>query len=360
LFSCSRQIIKQVHGGEEEVWEEKTYFRTEEQFPTVLRRSEVIDVHIVEISAIENAITEIEQKTKDLASLELRYSSLAKTGQTVSTNALTSALNTAVDNLTAFQYRDTFLNPEYLSRHPERLQFVQRLNQVLLEQVRIIDSCLKLHSALCPQEMLPFHETMEKMFRKNFYDELQRLPTDALSEQMAHETITSRAPSIMTPGSHYQPSLYESASARKKTESMKPQRPPFIIPPLQLGRTDLDPSPVSPTLTHAPSVSEQSLLRQSSKQTPLQKHLAHLARYGMGAVSSGPGDRSLAGGSESPQSGGSPRGSFVNVGGHVDAAASGVSLVASTQGSLNSHNLKSRFSRFGSFNFGRREGGPSH
>ncbi len=127
--------MKQIHGGDEEVWEEKTYFRTEEQFPTVLRRSEVIDVHIVEISAIENAIAEIEQKSKDLASLELRYSSLAKTGQSVSTNALTSALNSAVDNLTAFHYRDTFLNPEYLSRYPERLQFVQRLNQVLVEQV---------------------------------------------------------------------------------------------------------------------------------------------------------------------------------------------------------------------------------
>ncbi len=195
------------------------------------------------------------------------------------------------------------------------------------------------------------------MFRKNFYDELQRIPTEAISEQLIQENLPPGSPSIKTPGSHYQPSLYESASARKRSESIhKPQRPPFIIPPLQLGRTDLDPSPVSPQ-TQSALASDQTLAPQSSKQTPLQKHLAHLARYGMNAVSSGPGERSLAGNSDS-QSGGSPRGSFVNVGNQViDAAVSGVSLVsASNQGSLNSNSLKSRFSRFGSFNFGRREG----
>ena len=45
---------------------------------------------------------------------------------------------------------------------------MSRLRGAIDKQVRAIDRCMKLHAVLCPQEMQPFHETLERFFQKNF------------------------------------------------------------------------------------------------------------------------------------------------------------------------------------------------
>lgn len=116
----------------------KTYFTTEEEFPTVLKRSEVVDVQNVEISPLESALTEVEQKTKELSMLRARYTTLAKSGQPVSTNTLSMALNSAVDypdtGGVGF-YREAFLSPEYIIQNPERADVVHKLREAIDEQV---------------------------------------------------------------------------------------------------------------------------------------------------------------------------------------------------------------------------------
>jgi dedicator of cytokinesis protein 3 len=144
LFSSSRQVKKAARDGTEEVWLEKMYFTTEEIFPTVLRRSEVVQVQVAEISPLENALNEVELKTKELSSLYQKYQALAKTAQHVSTNALAMSLNSAVDaplNTGIASYRQTFFSPDYLARNPERAEMVEKLKVAIDEQVSA-----KLHS----------------------------------------------------------------------------------------------------------------------------------------------------------------------------------------------------------------------
>lgn len=192
----------------------------------------------------------------------------------------------------------------------------------------MIDRCLKLHGHLCPPEFLPFHETLEKFFRKNFRDEIRRLVV---------EDVSATSPSVGA--GHYEQSLQNSNSTIST-------RRPFTIPPLQLGRSILTSpvqSPSSP-IEEAPTV----------KQTPLQRHLAHLTKHGINGVSSAPGES--VGGSDS-LSGESPHNSFVNVGngGVHSPQASSTSIAPSHMGSMGSlSSLRGRFSRFGSLNFGRR------
>lgn len=138
LFSSSRQIKKTTRDGTEEIWLEKTYFTTEEAFPTVLRRSEVVGLEVVEISPLENALNEVEQKTKELAALNMKYQALAKTSQLVSTNALAMSLNSAVDaplNTGIASYRQMFFGPDYVARNPERAEHVDKLRAAIDEQV---------------------------------------------------------------------------------------------------------------------------------------------------------------------------------------------------------------------------------
>jgi dedicator of cytokinesis protein 3 len=140
LFSCSRPIVKHARDGSEETWIEKTYFTTEEVFPTVLRRSEIVAIETLDISPIENALNEIEEKTKELLALELKYSALAKTSQSVSTNALAMCLNSAVDSPVdagMASYRQSFFSPEYVVRHPDRVDQVEKLKKAVEDQVRL-------------------------------------------------------------------------------------------------------------------------------------------------------------------------------------------------------------------------------
>jgi len=196
--------------------------------------------------------------------------------------------------------------------------------------------CLRLHGQLCPQEMLTFHETLEMFFRKNFEEEIRRLSFDAPTER-------GIATSLRPPdASSYTSSLADATSTVPSNASAS--RAPFAIPPLHLPGTNITP-PQSPATSFTGS---------AMQPTRLQKHMAHLARHGMNAVSSGPGEGVDGGVHRSESlSVGSHQGSFVNVTGTAGPSAtnSGASLVGSKSGSL-----KGRFSRLGSLSFGRRDG----
>ena len=138
LFSSTRQIKKLTRDGTEEVWLEKTYLTTEEAFPTVLRRSEIVAVEVVELSPLEAAINEVELKTKELAALNMKYQALAKTSQLVSTNALAMSLNSVVDpplNTGIASYRELFFRLDYTARYPERAELVDKLHTAIDDQV---------------------------------------------------------------------------------------------------------------------------------------------------------------------------------------------------------------------------------
>ncbi|EGN99543.1 hypothetical protein SERLA73DRAFT_106135 [Serpula lacrymans var. lacrymans S7.3] len=348
LFSCSNKVVKAGRDGDEEVWLEKAYFTTEEAFPTVLRRSEVVALEMLDISPVENALNEIEQKTRELAALNLRYSSLAKTTQTIPTNPLSMSLNSAVDAPVEggiSTYRETFFDPTYVTKYPERAELVEKLRIAIDDQVRIIDSCLKLHGQLCPPEMLPFHETLEKFFRKNFQEEIRRLAMDTGSEQVP-VSPTSRSYLPSAP-SQYQGSTQDQSSLQRSMSNASSTRSPFVIPPLQLGIQTL----TSPLLT--PQSPRNFLPLENpmrTKQTPLQQHLAHLTRHGLTGVSSGPRETSGSDGEAE-----SLHDSLITVGNGASAVGlSGASVAASNVGSLGS--IKGRLSRFGSLNFSRRGG----
>lgn len=101
-------------------------------------------MEVAEISPLENALNEVERKTKELSSLYQKYQALAKTAQHVSTNALAMSLNSAVDaplNTGISSYRQTFFNPDYLTRNPERAEMVEKLKFAIDEQVSIKPTC---------------------------------------------------------------------------------------------------------------------------------------------------------------------------------------------------------------------------
>jgi len=186
------------------------------------------------------------------------------------------------------------------------------------------------------------------LVQKNFREEIRRLAADGVSES------AGIAPSLMShsrDASNYQSSLYEQ-SLQRSMSTASTARGGYIIPAMQVGRSEITPPPFP---SQPPAGANYTL--HASKQTPLQKHLAHVAKHGINGVSSAPGEK---GGSDS-LSAESPHNSFVNVANAIHSSSgaqmSGASIVTSQIGSLGSFgSLKGRFSRFGSLSFGRRGG----
>ncbi|KAI8452969.1 hypothetical protein BY996DRAFT_6415054 [Phakopsora pachyrhizi] len=183
-FSYSRPFNKDGsdQGDPLRMWVEKTFLVCEDVFPTVLKRSEILEIRVLEISPIENAIMTTEEKTRELQSLHQRYLALNKTSETrLNTNPLSMILNSMVDApaLTGIPaYKSAFFTSEYFELHPDGQQFVKLLKQAIDNQASAINESLKLHQALCPPEMKTFHETLHQFFTKNFTEEISRLDLD--------------------------------------------------------------------------------------------------------------------------------------------------------------------------------------
>ncbi|EST06223.1 Dedicator of cytokinesis C-terminal [Kalmanozyma brasiliensis GHG001] len=181
LFSFTRPLTR-AGAASSEQWTEKTYLRCEDAFPTVLRRSEVAEVYVAEISPLEKALEDVRAKTGELETLEKKYTSMSKasTGK-VNTNRLSMALNGAVDAPAdggVPMYKRTFFASDYLATHEDQQEVVEELRQAIDVQATVLFRCIRLHAQLCPPEMKPFHDTLERFFVQNFSEEIQRLDLD--------------------------------------------------------------------------------------------------------------------------------------------------------------------------------------
>ena len=271
--------------------------------------------------------------------------------QSSSITLLSSGINNTLDTSGLSSYRQTFLTAEYLSKFPERASQVARLRTALDDQVftafgdarkltvcvlqaLAVDTCLKLHRILCSPESIAFHGTLESLFQKCFQEEIRRLGIDT-SDRPGSIILVSPTTSTQTTG-------YE---APQEQQVLTPTGRSFAIPHFQVGQPALKSPASSPRSLHG---STENIL--DSKQTPLQRHLAHLARHGLNGVSSGSADHIAA----ESISGSSPHGSFVNVGSSIMGVGTSAASVTSNLGtSIGS--IKGRFSRLGNLSFGRRD-----
>jgi dedicator of cytokinesis protein 3 len=199
-----------------------------------------------------------------------------------------------------------------------------------------LETCLRLHGRVCPPEMLPFHETLESFFRKNFAPEIQRLAAEGLSEFDYANSISPSTSSHQDLLVSVYPTSIQNHSSQHSISSGSTSRAPYAIPSLQLGGSGLA-SPSSPSVA-SPRLSMQDSLSELGRATPLKRHLQHLAKHGLSGVSS-TGERTPTE-VHSPESP-TGSGSFINV-----MPLPSASMPASAIGS-SANSFKSRLSRLG-------------
>ncbi|CAG8552369.1 31262_t:CDS:2 [Gigaspora margarita] len=206
-FSFSRPVNKNPDGVKStneflDLWTEKTILISEDHFPTVLRRSEVVQVTVIEVSPIENAVAAMKAKNRELITLEAKYNAYltsVKVVDKINTNPLSMSLNGAVDapvNGGVPMYKKAFFSSDFLESNPDKEPFVNSLKEAVEEQVFIIDRCLDIHERLISMEMRPLHDTLVKCKSSNH--EIYRLSERKKAKAQSTSKLIIQ-PSINTP-----------------------------------------------------------------------------------------------------------------------------------------------------------------
>lgn len=195
-----------------DLWTEKTILITENKFPSLLRRSEVIYLKIIELSPIENAVLTLIAKNRELNMAKERYEKAEKAinhGQDipldmrlstggVNINPLTMLLNGAVDarvNGGVPMYRNAFLCPEFQEQNPEYDYLVTKMKKLIEQQAVIIHNTLELHDRLVTHEMRPLHENLIKSFYVTFENEIEVLKLSNIEKSSRPPKPLSQQPS---------------------------------------------------------------------------------------------------------------------------------------------------------------------
>jgi len=163
-----RRGPKQKDNEFADLWLRNIYLKTEFVFPSIYRRSEVLETIIQELNPLVNAINNIETKTSELNEILENLERMISYKEEISIAQLSMTLNGVIDaaiNGGISKYRDAFL----ISKESDEMyseESKERLRLALLKQLNVIQDALMLHSKLCSPELRGLQEKMEDFYLK--------------------------------------------------------------------------------------------------------------------------------------------------------------------------------------------------
>jgi dedicator of cytokinesis protein 3 len=150
------------------LWIERTILEINTPLPNILRWFEVkSEPKIRELTPVEVACETMENTIKELQELSNQYKSDDKGNLNPFTMRLQGTIDANVQGGIP-KYQDAFLSDVY-KRSPEgkeNLQYIQKLQHLILELLSVLEKALDLHGKLAPPEIKPLHESLVERLQK--------------------------------------------------------------------------------------------------------------------------------------------------------------------------------------------------
>ncbi|XP_061689804.1 dedicator of cytokinesis protein 3 isoform X3 [Syngnathoides biaculeatus] len=146
------------------LWIERTTLILAHPLPGISRWFEVERRELVELSPLENAVSVVESKNRELRTL-ITYYQLKHPHNNI--NLLSMTLNGVVDaavNGGITRYQEAFFDNDYISNHHQDIDKITQLKHLMQEQVDTLESGLALHDRLVHPEMRPLHKKLMDQF----------------------------------------------------------------------------------------------------------------------------------------------------------------------------------------------------
>ncbi|XP_077992462.1 dedicator of cytokinesis protein 1-like isoform X2 [Glandiceps talaboti] len=193
------------------MWIERTCHVIAYKLPGILRWFEVVSQDPEEISPLHHAIEIMEEQNNKMRTLIKQHEADHSLPLNILSMTLNGVIDAAVQGGTE-KYEQAFCTEEYQKQHPDDEHLVDRLKDLMAEQVPIMKAGLKVHGEKAPPNLKPLQENMEKVFekRKSIVElrygkrTLEPMPPDRTSDisiRRMHTIAESRPASIISTGS---------------------------------------------------------------------------------------------------------------------------------------------------------------
>uniref|UniRef100_A0AAX7TGD6 Dedicator of cytokinesis 1 n=1 Tax=Astatotilapia calliptera TaxID=8154 RepID=A0AAX7TGD6_ASTCA len=167
-FQYSRPVRKGEKDPDNEfanMWIERTTYSTAYKLPGILRWFEVKSVSTEEISPLENAIETMQQTNEKISSMVQRHLN----DPNLPINPLSMLLNGIVDPAVMggfTNYEKAFFNDKYIQEHPEDLEKIEKLKDLIAWQIPHLAEGVRIHGEKVTEALRPFHDRMEACFKQ--------------------------------------------------------------------------------------------------------------------------------------------------------------------------------------------------
>ncbi|ELK28896.1 Dedicator of cytokinesis protein 2 [Myotis davidii] len=166
-FHYSRPVRRGTVDPENEfasMWIERTSFVTAYKLPGILRWFEVVHMSQTTISPLENAIETMSTANEKILMMINQYQS----DESLPINPLSMLLNGIVDPAVMggfAKYEKAFFTEDYTRDHPEDLDKLTRLKDLIAWQIPFLGAGIKIHEKRVSENLRPFHDRMEECFK---------------------------------------------------------------------------------------------------------------------------------------------------------------------------------------------------
>jgi hypothetical protein len=199
------------------LWVRKFFMITSDTFPSYRKRLPVVEMQEVEISPIQNAVSDIEAKNVSLVSLTAQAARDA--GQLGPLSLLLNGIIDAAVNGGTRIYTQLFLSPAYAASRPRDAELCTRLRLMLVEQVERAAVGLAVHRKSCPEQLLGLQSKMEEFFEAL---EKQMVPFGYVAPERRRPETVGRSSTIVDEDTPVSPTFTQ-ASATSHATSGAPQ-----------------------------------------------------------------------------------------------------------------------------------------
>uniref|UniRef100_A0A3P9IW85 Dedicator of cytokinesis 1 n=1 Tax=Oryzias latipes TaxID=8090 RepID=A0A3P9IW85_ORYLA len=167
-FQYSRPVRKGENNPDNEfanMWIERTTYTTAYKLPGILRWFEVKSVSTEEISPLENAMETMQLTNEKISSMVQRHLS----DPNLPINPLSMLLNGIVDPAVMggfANYEKAFFNDKYVQEHPEDLEKIEKLKDLIAWQIPHLAEGVRIHGEKVTEALRPFHDRLEACFKQ--------------------------------------------------------------------------------------------------------------------------------------------------------------------------------------------------
>ncbi|XP_034947378.1 dedicator of cytokinesis protein 3 [Chelonus insularis] len=145
------------------LWIERTTLTTEAKLPGILRWFEVIERRSELLAPVQFACETMQNVETELRRLMAQYT--AEPHRNI--NPFSMRLQGIIDaNVMGgiTKYQEAFLTPEFARQNPEMVPHVNKLKNLILDQMSVLESGLVLHGQIAPAGVQPLHKRLNERF----------------------------------------------------------------------------------------------------------------------------------------------------------------------------------------------------